>query len=354
MPTGKRSHTRRARGSSRAHRTITRKRNLQTGAGIWNRIRTLPGIRYITKKKLEKTASTYCKIQGMAVISKFGKSKQAEIAPLTNEEATCLINKHKAAKAHIFAYYIFNESTNETPCPSYEIKYMTKHGEQTIEITESVLITLPNQVSSQAPHVKYIIGKKVSEKVHERNLTNFGISTRPSIDAVVEALKFIFSNIGENDLEVVKLHSIRDLDEKTTVSNFIESNNVNDIIQRLNKYINSINNISGLTCATLETDKLFNEYRILSNALDESPSNASTIPIYFYTYDNPSDHVFDSDKYNKMQFIKLTGSSKGIKPPSKLHIQLQADTQVQVFYNDFLKNKPNGEYILILKRSNYK
>jgi len=347
MPTRKRSHIRRARASSRAR---TQKRRVQTGAGIWNRIRTLPGIRYITKKKLEKTASTECNIQDMAVISKFAKQKHSEIAPLSQTEANCLINKHRAANTHIFAYYVFNESTINNPCPSYEIKYMTKSSEDTIkDITESVLSGWHDQVSSQAPHVKYIIGKKISERVHESQLVEFGVTTgRPRIDAVIKALQFIFSNIGVSNLDVFEIYSVDGLNTKTTVENYIQSSNVTEgIIDRLNGYIDSINKIQGPSCATLNTDKLFKAYRILSNALDKSPSDSHTIPIYFYTYDNPSDYVFNNEKYNKTQFIKLSGSPEGIKHPNRL-INLQAEPTV--IYNEFIKNKPIGQFILILKQ----
>lgn len=343
----------------------TRKRT-QTGGGIWNRIRTLPGIRYFTKKNMQKTATTQCSIQDIAVLSRYDKRLPSSIIPLTSNNAQCLIDKHRQKNTHIFAYYTLDDQKDK-PCPTYSIKYFDKSGnENTITDTNigSILQVWPtNILPGLPPHVKYIIGKKYDDKVKEGQLVSFGSTTgRPRLDVVVSALQLILDSIPEsanipasaNIYNVVKINSSQYLNEITTVNNFIIENdltqiikNINDYVKNINDYVTKLNTIPKGTCKTLDTDNMFNAYRILSNALD-TPLNNNTIPIYFYTYENASDYIYNSEKPNKLKFVKLSSKNIDTKPPPILPVSYKLD-DTPILYSDFITKKPS-EYILILKK----
>jgi hypothetical protein len=328
----------------------TRKRT-QTGGGIWNRIRTLPGIRYFTKKNMQKTATTQCSIQDIAVLSRYDKRLPSSIIPLTSKNAQCLIVKHKQKNTHIFAYYTLDDQKDK-PCPTYNLTYFDKSGkENTITDTNigSILQVWPtNILPGLPPHVKYIIGKKYDDKVKEGQLVSFGSTTgRPRLDVVVSALQLILDSIPDsaNTYKVVKLTSLDHLNEITNVDNCIIEANLTQIIQNINNYITNLNAIPSGTCKTLDTDNMFNAYRILSNALDTT--NAQSIPIYFYTYENSSDYIFSNEKPNKLKFVKLSSTNIDKKPTPILPVLYKLDESI--LYSDFITKKPS-EYILILKK----
>lgn len=342
------------------------KKRTQTGGSIWNRFRTLPGIRYFTKKNMQKTATTQCYIEDIAVLSRYDKRLQpsslnplpSSIIPLSSENAQCLINNHKQKNTYIFAYYILNDQTKQ-PCPTYNLTYFDKNGnENTINDTDtdtdtsigSILQVWPTNISpGLPPHVKYIIGKKYDDKVKEGQLVQFATKTdRPRLDVVVSALQQILDSIpnSANIYKVIKVDSEQTLNEITTVDNFIIYTDLEYIIKNINDYVIKLNTIPNGTCKTLETDKMFIAYRILSNALDTQLNN-NTIPIYFYTYENTSDYIYPNEKSTKLKFVKLSSENIDNKSPTILPIIYKLDEPI--LYGEFVNNKPL-EFILILKK----
>ena len=257
----------------------------------------------------------------------------------------------KKKNTHIFAYYTL-DAQQETPCPTYSIKYFDKNGNKNTIIDKSIgsiLQVWPNNLSSGLPpHVKYIIGKKYDTKVKAGKLAEFGSKTgRPSPDVVVSALQLILDSISDsaNKYKVVKLTSLESLYKTTNVDNCIKEAFINIIIKDINAYVTSLNTIPSGTCNTLNTDTKFIAYRILSNALDNN-NNPSILPIPIYFYMNDGDD--NQDTKNNLKLVKLISKNIDIKPTPKLPVTYNLDTPI--LYSEFDNPSPH-EFILILKKT---